>query len=57
MCNFCTLRISCNGNEEADRFICQNRLASDLIKSAKKTIILIDNYIDESVLTLLSKRY
>jgi len=29
---------------------------SDLIKSAKKDIILIDNYIDESVLTLLSKR-
>jgi hypothetical protein len=30
--------------------------ASNLIKSAKKTIILIDNYIDESVLFLLSKR-
>jgi len=29
---------------------------ADLIKSAKKNIILIDNYIDESVLTLLSKR-
>lgn len=29
---------------------------SDLIKSAKESIILIDNYIDESVLTLLSKR-
>ena len=29
---------------------------SKLIKSAKKTIILIDNYIDESVLELLSKR-
>jgi hypothetical protein len=29
---------------------------SKLIKSAKKTIILIDNYIDESVLVLLSKR-
>ncbi len=28
---------------------------SELIKSAKKTITLIDNYIDESVLTLLSK--
>ncbi|MCH8533876.1 MAG: ORF6N domain-containing protein [Flavobacteriaceae bacterium] len=27
-----------------------------LIKSAKKSIILIDNYIDESVLTLLTKR-
>ena len=30
--------------------------ASDLIKSAKKRIILIDNYIDESVLLMLSKR-
>lgn len=30
--------------------------ASELIKSAKKSIILIDNYIDESVLLLLSKR-
>src|SRR3989339_1041756 len=29
---------------------------SDLIKSAKESIVLIDNYIDESVLTLLSKR-
>lgn len=29
---------------------------SDLIKSAKENIILIDNYVDESVLTLLSKR-
>jgi len=29
---------------------------SKLIKSAKKKIILIDNYIDESVLVLLSKR-
>jgi len=29
---------------------------SNLIKSAKKSIILIDNYIDESVLLLLSKR-
>ena len=29
---------------------------SDLIKSAKKSIILIDNYIDDSVLLLLSKR-
>ena len=28
---------------------------SDLIKSAKSTITLFDNYIDESVLTLLSK--
>jgi len=31
-------------------------LISRLVKSAKKRIILIDNYIDESVLTLLDKR-
>ena len=31
-------------------------LASDIIKSAKQSIILIDNYIDESVLTMLSKK-
>ena len=30
--------------------------ATDLIKSAKKSITLIDNYIDESVLMMLSKR-
>lgn len=30
--------------------------ATDLIKTAKKDIILIDNYIDESVLLMLSKR-
>ena len=35
---------------DAYRFVC------DLIKKAKKEIILIDNYIDESVLTLFSKR-
>ena len=29
---------------------------SDLIRSAKKSIILIDNYIDDTVLTLFSKR-
>ena len=29
---------------------------SDLIKSAQTSIVLIDNYVDESVLTLLSKR-
>ena len=29
---------------------------ADLIKSAKKSIILIDNYVDETVLLLLSKR-
>ena len=30
--------------------------ASDLIREAKKRIILIDNYVDDSVLTLLDKR-
>ncbi len=30
--------------------------ASDLIRSAKRRIVLIDNYIDDSVLLLLSKR-
>jgi hypothetical protein len=29
---------------------------SNLIKSAKESIVLVDNYIDESVLTMLSKR-
>ena len=29
---------------------------SDLVKSAKKSIVLIDNYVDETVLMLLSKR-
>jgi hypothetical protein len=29
---------------------------SDLIKSAKKSVVLIDNYVDESVLSILSKR-
>ncbi len=32
------------------------KFISDLIKTAKKSIILIDNYIDESVLTLFTKR-
>lgn len=30
--------------------------ASDIIRSAKKSLILIDNYVDETVLTLLGKR-
>ncbi len=30
--------------------------ASDLIKTAKKRIVLVDNYLDESVLVTLSKR-
>ena len=30
--------------------------ASDLIRSARKRVILIDNYIDESVLMMLAKR-
>lgn len=29
---------------------------ADLVKSAKKSIVLIDNYIDESVLSMLDKR-
>jgi len=32
------------------------KFVSELVKSAKKSIVLIDNYVDESVLTLLSKR-
>ncbi len=32
------------------------KFVSDLIKSAEKSIILIDNYIDDSVLIMLSKR-
>ncbi|MDR0981671.1 MAG: virulence RhuM family protein [Culturomica sp.] len=32
------------------------KFVSDLIKSAQKSIVLIDNYIDESVLILLAKR-
>ena len=32
------------------------QFASDIIKSATKSIVLIDNNVDESVLTLLSKR-
>jgi hypothetical protein len=32
------------------------KFAADLVKSAKKSIVLIDNYVDESVLMLLSKR-
>lgn len=32
------------------------QFVSDIVKTAKKSIILIDNYIDESVLVLLSKR-
>ena len=32
------------------------QFVSDLIKSANKSIVLIDNYVDESVLVLLSKR-
>jgi len=31
------------------------KFVSDLVKSAKNSIVLIDNYIDESVFTLLSK--
>ena len=32
------------------------KFAADIIRSARKSIILIDNYVDESVLLMLSKR-
>ena len=32
------------------------KFATDLIKSARKSLLLIDNYVDESVLLMLSKR-
>ena len=32
------------------------KFATDLIKSAKRSLVLIDNYVDESVLLMLSKR-
>jgi hypothetical protein len=32
------------------------KFVADLIKTAKTSIVLIDNYVDESILTLLSKR-
>jgi hypothetical protein len=32
------------------------KFVSDLIRKAEKSVILIDNYVDDSVLTLLSKR-
>ena len=32
------------------------KFASDLIRSARKSLVLIDNYVDESVLMMLSKR-
>ena len=32
------------------------KFATDLIKTAKKSLLLIDNYVDESVLLMLSKR-
>lgn len=35
---------------DAYQFVC------DLVRTAKKTIVLIDNYVDETVLTLLDKR-
>ncbi len=33
-----------------------HKLVSNIVRSAKKSIILIDNYIDDTVLTILSKR-
>ena len=32
------------------------KFATDLIRSARQSIVLIDNYVDESVLLMLSKR-
>ena len=32
------------------------RFATDLIRTAKKSILLVDNYVDESVLLMFSKR-
>ena len=32
------------------------KFAANLIKSAKKSLVLVDNYVDETVLTLLAKR-
>ena len=43
--------VFCNG-QIFDAYV----FASDLIKSAKTSIVLIDNYVDESALLLLSKR-
>ncbi|MCD6367434.1 MAG: DNA-binding protein, partial [Bacteroidales bacterium] len=31
-------------------------LITDIIKTAKKSIVLIDNYVDETILTMLDKR-
>lgn len=39
-----------------DRIFDAYKFAADLIRSAHKSLVLIDNYVDESVLTLLSKR-
>lgn len=33
-----------------------NKFSTDLIRTAKKSILLIDNYVDDSVLLMLSKR-
>jgi len=38
------------------KFLMRTNLVCDLIKKANKSIILIDNYIDETVLTLFSKK-
>lgn len=32
------------------------KFATDLIKSARQSLVLIDNYVDETALTMLSKR-
>jgi len=33
-----------------------HKFVSDIVRTAKKTIVLIDNYVDDTVLTLLSKK-
>jgi len=33
-----------------------HKFVSDIVRSAEKSIILIDNYVDDTVLTLFSKR-
>ena len=38
------------------RYLAVGKFAADLIRTAKKSILLIDNYVDESVLLMLSKR-
>ena len=45
-----------NNNENHKAFAHNVDSISTFVKSAKKRIVLIDNYVDETVLTLLDKR-